>query len=56
MRRLALLFLVSTGLAACVQYTEPKANCFNFLPGDPAVETCTFLPLGGAAKPDKTHE
>ena len=48
MIRLFILVLVLGSVAACEQYREPRANCFNFVSRGPASQDCTYEPRGGA--------
>lgn len=48
-RIVANLFLCIELLAACTEYREPKANCFNFVAPAPGDKDCNFEPLGGPA-------
>lgn len=47
MIRIFILFLVLGSLAACEQYREPQANCFNLVSRGPTSLDCDFEPLGG---------
>lgn len=56
MIRILILFLVVGSLAACEQYREPQANCFNFVSQGPTSADCTFEPLGGPDATDGAYE
>ena len=57
MIRIVLLSIGFCALAACEQYREPRANCFNFVSRGPASQDCTYEPLGGAPDfMDEVHE
>tara|TARA_R110000744_G_scaffold28405_8_gene68511 strand:- start:160 stop:333 length:174 start_codon:yes stop_codon:yes gene_type:complete len=54
MIRFLVLLLVLGSLAACEQYREPQANCFNLVSRGPTSLDCDFEALDGA--PDITDE
>ncbi len=56
MIRLFVLFLVIGSLAACEQYREPQANCFDVVSRGPAPYDCDFKPLGGPDVPDEAND
>ena len=57
MTRLLLLTLVLGSLAACEQYREPQANCFNLVSRGPTSIDCDFESLDGAPGiTDEVHE
>ena len=52
MIRLLLLALLLGTLAACAEYREPRANCFNLVAATGDEDPCDFFELGG---PDGTQ-
>ncbi|WP_299154146.1 hypothetical protein [uncultured Tateyamaria sp.] len=46
-RIIAKIVLCIAPLAACTEYRELKANCFNFVAPAPGEKDCNFAPLGG---------
>ncbi len=48
MIRLFITFIVLGSLAACEQYREPQANCFNLVSRGPTSVDCDFEALDGA--------
>ena len=51
MTRLLLFTRLSGTLAACGEYREPRANCFNLIAATGDEDPCEFFELGG---PDGT--
>ncbi|GLQ28845.1 hypothetical protein [Sulfitobacter pacificus] len=57
MIRFLVLLLVLGSLAACEQYREPQANCFNLVSRGPTSLDCDFEALDGALDiTDEVHE
>ena len=46
-RIVAKIFFYMALLAACTEYREPQANCFNFVAPAPGEKDCNFEQLGG---------
>ena len=46
MTRWMLLILLLGALAACGEYREPRANCFNFVAATGDEDPCEFFELG----------
>ncbi|MEL6311590.1 MAG: hypothetical protein AAFQ17_04355 [Pseudomonadota bacterium] len=46
MIRAFLFFVLVASLAACAQYREPRANCFNFAAATEDADPCDFHLLG----------
>ena len=47
MIRLLLFTLLLCTLAACAEYREPRANCFNLVAATENEDPCEFIELGG---------
>lgn len=47
MIRLLLFTLLLGTLAACGEYREPRANCFNLIASTENEDPCDFFELGG---------
>jgi len=46
-RIVAKIILFAVFLAGCTEYSEPQANCFNFIAPAPGEKDCNFKQLSG---------